>query len=193
MSSSSISVSFHAVDAVSRTDPRVRLAVDVGGTFTDVVLLRGEAKFTAKVLTTPGAPEQAVLGGIGEILQQAALGWADVDLLILGTTLATNALIERKGARTALVTTEGFRAEALGGDERGARALALDEGVGGQRGTQDQQIDVGPAERGLLQDLPDAAQHGLLGRAGRGQHLGGELGLAAQQHDVGEGAAHVDG
>lgn len=90
-------------------DTRVRLAVDVGGTFTDVVLLRGAAKFTAKVLTTPGAPEQAVLGGIEDILQQASLGWADVDLLILGTTLATNALIERKGARTALITTEGFR------------------------------------------------------------------------------------
>lgn len=90
-------------------DARIRLAVDVGGTFTDVVLLQGDAKFTAKVLTTSGAPEQAVLAGISEILQKAALAWADVDLLILGTTLATNALIERKGARTALITTEGFR------------------------------------------------------------------------------------
>lgn len=93
----------------SGTDTRVRLAVDVGGTFTDVVLLQGAAKYTAKVLTTPGAPEEGVLAGIGEILQQAGLGWSDVDLLILGTTLATNALIERKGARTALITTEGFR------------------------------------------------------------------------------------
>lgn len=92
-----------------RTDTRVRLAVDVGGTFTDVVLLHGTTKYTAKVLTTPGTPEQGVLGGIEEILQQAALGWPQVDLLILGTTLATNALIERKGARTALITTEGFR------------------------------------------------------------------------------------
>eukprot|EP01036_Dinobryon_divergens_P052656 gene52656-70396_t len=68
-------------------DARVRVAVDVGGTFTDVVLLRGADKHTLKVLTTPTAPEQAVLGGVEEVLQQANAGWADVDLLILGTTL----------------------------------------------------------------------------------------------------------
>ncbi|MFV0675782.1 hydantoinase/oxoprolinase family protein [Variovorax sp. tm] len=90
-------------------DPRLRIAVDVGGTFTDVVLLRGAEKHTLKVLTTPSAPEQAVLGGVEEVLQQAGAAWADVDLLILGTTLATNALIERKGAPTALLTTHGFR------------------------------------------------------------------------------------
>lgn len=93
-----------------RPSPQVRLAVDVGGTFTDVVLLHGEhGKHTAKVLTTPAAPEQAVIGGIEEILARAGLGWPDIDQLVLGTTLATNALIERKGARTALITTEGFR------------------------------------------------------------------------------------
>ncbi|WP_020202521.1 hydantoinase/oxoprolinase family protein [Cupriavidus sp. WS] len=90
-------------------DPRLRVAVDVGGTFTDVVLLRGTEKHTLKVLTTPTAPEQAVLGGVEEVLRLAGAGWADVDLLILGTTLATNALIERKGAPTALLTTHGFR------------------------------------------------------------------------------------
>ena len=90
-------------------DPRVRVAVDVGGTFTDIVLLRGERKHTVKVLTTPAAPEQAVFDGVAEVLQQAGAAWADVDLLILGTTLATNALIERKGAPTALLTTHGFR------------------------------------------------------------------------------------
>ncbi len=90
-------------------DPRVRVAVDVGGTFTDIVLLRGERKHTVKVLTTPAAPEQAVFDGVAEVLQHAGAAWADVDLLILGTTLATNALIERKGALTALVTTAGFR------------------------------------------------------------------------------------
>ncbi|WP_454733243.1 MULTISPECIES: hydantoinase/oxoprolinase family protein [Cupriavidus] len=90
-------------------DPRLRVAVDVGGTFTDVVLLRGTEKHTLKVLTTPTAPEQAVLGGVEEVLRLAGAGWVDVDLLILGTTLATNALIERKGAPTALLTTHGFR------------------------------------------------------------------------------------
>lgn len=90
-------------------DQRLRVAVDVGGTFTDVVLLRGADKHTIKVLTTPSAPEQAVFDGVEEVLRNAGAGWADVDLLILGTTLATNALIERKGARTALLTTHGFR------------------------------------------------------------------------------------
>ncbi|OZI37834.1 methylhydantoinase [Bordetella genomosp. 10] len=87
----------------------VRAAVDVGGTFTDIVLEHGERRWSAKLLTTPDAPENAVLQGIDELLARAGLAWPRVDLLILGTTLATNALIERKGARTALLTTEGFR------------------------------------------------------------------------------------
>ena len=87
----------------------VRVAVDVGGTFTDIVLEQGETRRSAKLLTTPAAPEQAVLAGIDELLIAAQLSWPDVDRLVLGTTLATNALIERKGARTALVTTAGFR------------------------------------------------------------------------------------
>ncbi|KAB7896765.1 hydantoinase/oxoprolinase family protein [Rouxiella sp. S1S-2] len=86
-----------------------RLAVDVGGTFTDVVLLKGDEHFSAKVLTSADAPERAVLTGIENVLTDAALTFSDIDLLILGTTLATNALIERKGAKTALITTAGFR------------------------------------------------------------------------------------
>ncbi len=85
------------------------MAVDVGGTFTDVVLLEGEQRYTSKTLTTPAEPEQGVLQGIEENLKLAGRTLHDVDLLILGTTLATNALIERKGARTALITTQGFR------------------------------------------------------------------------------------
>ncbi|MDQ2188042.1 hydantoinase/oxoprolinase family protein [Alcaligenaceae bacterium A4P071] len=87
----------------------VRVAVDVGGTFTDIVLEAGARRWSAKLLTTPDAPEHAVLQGIEELLTKAAFAWPQVDLLILGTTLATNALIERKGARTALLTTAGFR------------------------------------------------------------------------------------
>jgi N-methylhydantoinase A len=87
-----------------------RLAVDIGGTFTDLVLALPEGRtLSAKVLTTPEAPERAVLQGTAAILAQAGLAAADLALVIHGTTLATNALIERKGARTALVTTEGFR------------------------------------------------------------------------------------
>ena len=86
-----------------------RLAVDIGGTFTDLVLALPDRSLSAKVLTTSDAPERAVLEGTAAILTQAGIGAADLALVIHGTTLATNALIERKGARTALVTTDGFR------------------------------------------------------------------------------------
>ena len=86
-----------------------RLAVDIGGTFTDLALERDGRRITAKVLTTPEAPERGVIDGLRAILRDAALRPADIAIIIHGTTLATNALIERKGARTALVTTAGFR------------------------------------------------------------------------------------
>jgi N-methylhydantoinase A len=103
---------------------QVRLAADIGGTFTDVALeAEGAdeivARWTAKVLTTPHAPELGVLEGVRVALARAGLTPADVTLLIHGTTLATNALIERKGAKTALLTTEGFRdVLALGNESR---------------------------------------------------------------------------
>jgi N-methylhydantoinase A len=83
--------------------------VDIGGTFTDVALEIGERRFTAKGLTTPRAPEQGVLAIVGSVIAEAGMKPQDVALIIHGTTLATNALIERKGAKTALLTTEGFR------------------------------------------------------------------------------------
>ena len=86
-----------------------RIGVDVGGTFTDVVLEHGGTLTTAKVLTTPNAPDDAVLAGVDDVLARAGVDPATAGLLIHGTTLATNAIIERKGALTALVTTEGFR------------------------------------------------------------------------------------
>ena len=88
---------------------RARLAADIGGTFTDVVLEHAGRRRSAKVLTTPRAPEKGMLEGIARVLEEAGLTPADVGVLIHGTTLATNALIERKGAKTALITTEGFR------------------------------------------------------------------------------------
>ena len=107
------------------TEPlgRPRLAVDIGGTFTDVALEAGGRLFTAKALTTPDAPERAVLTGVRKALEASASrddgsGVAppvqpvqpqDVSLVVHGTTLATNAIIERKGARTALLTTAGHR------------------------------------------------------------------------------------
>jgi N-methylhydantoinase A len=102
----------------------LRLAADIGGTFTDLALERADAhggfeRWTAKVLTTPAAPEKGVLEGIRVVLSKAGVGPSDVALFIHGTTLATNAVIERKGARTALLTTEGFRdVLALGNESR---------------------------------------------------------------------------
>ena len=86
-----------------------RLGVDIGGTFTDVALEFQGRRFSAKILTTPHAPERGVLMAIRAVLREAALTPPDLAIIIHGTTLATNAIIERKGALTALVTTEGFR------------------------------------------------------------------------------------
>ncbi|RUV22227.1 hydantoinase/oxoprolinase family protein [Mesorhizobium sp. M5C.F.Ca.IN.020.32.2.1] len=92
----------------SRKDD-IRLGADIGGTFTDIALdLRGKI-FSTKVLTNYSAPEQAILDGIEIVARNAGIVPADIGIVIHGTTLATNALIERRGAKTALVTTEGFR------------------------------------------------------------------------------------
>lgn len=87
----------------------VRLAVDIGGTFTDVVLDRDGERTTAKVLTTPRRPADGFMTGAAEALRKSGVSADQVDLVLHGTTLATNALIERKGAKTALITTEGHR------------------------------------------------------------------------------------
>jgi len=91
--------------------PRGRLGVDIGGTFTDLVWVddaTGEVR-VGKLLTTPKDPAQAVEQGVLRLLEEAGAAPAAVRALIHGTTLATNALIERKGARTGLLTTAGFR------------------------------------------------------------------------------------
>lgn len=86
-----------------------RLGADIGGTFTDIALDVGGTLYSTKVLTNYTAPEQAILDGIKIVVRDAGIAPGDIDIVIHGTTLATNALIERRGARTALVTTEGFR------------------------------------------------------------------------------------
>jgi N-methylhydantoinase A len=91
------------------SSPTIRLGVDIGGTFTDVALEIGERRFTGKILTTPHAPEDGVLAALRSVTAEAGVEPGEVGVIIHGTTLATNALIERKGARTALLTTEGFR------------------------------------------------------------------------------------
>ena len=89
--------------------PRARLAADVGGTFTDIAVEHDGELATTKVLTTKQAPEEGVLAGIGRALAATGLSPGEFDLVIHGTTLATNAIIQRGGARTALLVTEGFR------------------------------------------------------------------------------------
>ena len=87
-----------------------RIGVDVGGTFTDVALECPDGSFASiKVLTTHERPEEGILAGVSAVAARHDLGLDEVAQIIHGTTLATNALIERRGARTALVTTAGFR------------------------------------------------------------------------------------
>ena len=87
----------------------IRLGVDIGGTFTDVVLEHGKKLFSTKVLTTYTTPDDAIIDGMHRVCQQSGIAPARISQIIHGTTLATNALIERRGAKTALITTEGFR------------------------------------------------------------------------------------
>ena len=91
------------------TGQDARLAIDIGGTFTDVAIETGGRLVTTKVLTTQSAPERGVLDGVAKVLDMASVAPSAVRLVIHGTTLATNAVIERKGARTALIVTEGHR------------------------------------------------------------------------------------
>ena len=87
----------------------VRVGADIGGTFTDVVLECGAQQFSTKVLTNYSEPEQAIIDGLVKVSELAGIGIGQVDQLIHGTTLATNALIERRGASTAFITSKGFR------------------------------------------------------------------------------------
>ena len=75
-----------------------RLAADIGGTFTDIVLDTPTGRHTAKVLTMPRAPEAGVFEAVDLVLKQTAVAPGEVAVFVHGTTLATNALIERKGA-----------------------------------------------------------------------------------------------
>ena len=90
---------------------RYRIGLDIGGTFTDLVLLDDTAETIRlhKVLTTSPDPAAGALTGLEEICRHAGIGLRDVGTLVHGTTLVTNAIIERTGAPTALLTTRGFR------------------------------------------------------------------------------------
>ena len=88
------------------------IGVDTGGTFTDIVMRIDSDLFTHKVLSTPQNPAHAVIQGVGEILRLHDTDTVEAGLpspnIVHGSTVATNALLERRGARIALVTTKGF-------------------------------------------------------------------------------------
>ena len=93
------------------TQKRYRIGFDIGGTFTDFILLdtvRNDIRLY-KCLTTPSDPSAGALAGLDEIIAAAGLKFSDIADIGHGTTLVTNAIIERKGAQTALLTTQGFR------------------------------------------------------------------------------------
>src|ERR1700736_162861 len=91
--------------------PLYRVGLDIGGTFTDFVLSDRERRRIAlhKCLTTPQDPSVAALAGLGELAGEAGIAIADIGEIIHGTTLVTNAIIERRGVAVGLLTTQGFR------------------------------------------------------------------------------------
>src|SRR3954464_11168327 len=84
------------------------LGVDVGGTFTDAALLDGDRLHTAKVPSTPENQSRGVIADVESVLRRADAAAADVEGFTHGMTVGTNALLEERGARTALVATRGF-------------------------------------------------------------------------------------
>ena len=88
---------------------RARIGVDIGGTFTDVALETLTGLTTTKILTDLTAPEAAIIKGIKSVCKSAEIELNEIDQIIHGTTLVTNSVIERRGAKTAFITTEGFR------------------------------------------------------------------------------------
>ncbi len=88
---------------------KARVGVDIGGTFTDVALEIEGTLHSIKILTDYAQPERAIVQGLTDVCRAAGISLADIGIIIHGTTLATNALIERRGAHTAFITTEGFR------------------------------------------------------------------------------------
>ena len=86
-----------------------RVGVDIGGTFTDVALETSKGIFTTKVLTNYNEPETAILEAIEVAAVDAKVSLADIQQVIHGTTLVSNSMIERRGAKLAFITTEGFR------------------------------------------------------------------------------------
>ena len=87
------------------------LALDIGGTFTDVILIErdGSGLWTTKTSSVPSDPSRAFFNGVDKILTQAEVEADDVETVFHGSTVATNAILEGKGARTGMLVTDGFK------------------------------------------------------------------------------------
>ena len=96
------------VTEMSEAPARVRIGVDVGGTFTDVVARRGDRVWAAKVPSSPEDLSAGVMAGVEAVLDRSGVAPEAVDRIVHGTTVATNAILEEKGARIGLLMTEGF-------------------------------------------------------------------------------------
>ena len=111
----------------STTGGRFRIGVDIGGTFTDFVLRDEETGRVAvhKVPSTPADPSEAVRNGLPALLEKAGAGPAGIGQLLHATTVATNAIIQRRGAKTALITTRGFRDVLILGRQKRYETVSL--------------------------------------------------------------------
>jgi N-methylhydantoinase A len=88
----------------------VRLAIDIGGTFTDIVLRGGDGVMhQSKISTTPDDPSRAVVAGVAQLLAELGIAAGSIVEVLHGTTVGSNTILQRKGARTGLITTRGFR------------------------------------------------------------------------------------
>lgn len=131
----------------------IRLGVDIGGTFTDFAVIEttdvvGGRSAIHKRLTTPSDPARAVLEGVAAIAAEQAFDIVDLAEIVHGTTLVTNALIERKGARVGMLVTEGFRD-------------VLDIGMEGRYDLYDQRLQFATplVPRGLRAEVPERMHH----------------------------------
>src|ERR1700726_4985720 len=92
------------------SDNRYRVAVDIGGTFTDIALFTDSGLIhQSKISSTPDDPSIAVIAGVGQLLAELSIAPNAIAEVLHGTTVGSNTILQRKGARTGLITTRGFR------------------------------------------------------------------------------------
>ena len=92
------------------SDRKFRVAVDIGGTFTDIALLTDESRIhQSKISSTPADPSIAVIEGVAQLLAELSIAPGAIAEVLHGTTVGSNTILQRKGARTGLITTRGFR------------------------------------------------------------------------------------